>query len=123
MKERSRTFLGVRQLLSPAAGGADQKFNLREVVHGSLIPVLERGGNESAALAAPPRNPPSGHVQSAGRSPGLRMIAGDPAFPASWASGTMDPLSGYGRVGGCIEVNDLFAFPFHLPKQAGTSTL
>lgn len=34
----------------------------------------------------------------------------------------MDPLSGYGRGGGCIEVNDPFAFPFHLPERAGTST-
>ena len=122
MKERPWAFLGVRQLLSLAAGDADQKFNRCEVFHGSHVPSMDWGGNESAALAAPPRNPPSGHVQSAGRSPGLRMIAGDPAFPASRASGALDPLSGHGRGGGCAWVEDPFAFPFHLPDRAGTST-
>ena len=122
MQERAGALFAVRQFLPPAARRADKKLNRRAVVHGSLVPAMEGGGNESTATAAPPRNPPSGHVQSAGRSPGLRMVAGDPAFPASRASGAMDPLSGYGRGGGCIGVADPFAFPFHLHVRAGTST-
>ena len=58
MKKRARTFLGVGQFLPPAAGGAYKKFNRREFVHGSLVPSLDRGGNESAALATPtPESP------------------------------------------------------------------